>query len=114
MHFRTLLFILAFLLCGLPAGCGGGSGATIRMKDMRFTTPEVQARAGESVTLRVFNEDGYAHAFDLDDFDIHVQMAAKERREFVIPVLAAGRYAFYCSTPGHQMAGMEGVLVVEP
>jgi len=43
-----------------------------------------------------------------------VQLAANERREFVIPVLTPGRYPFYCSTPGHQMAGMEGALVVEP
>jgi uncharacterized cupredoxin-like copper-binding protein len=25
-----------------------------------------------------------------------------------------GRYRFYCGSPGHEAAGMEGVLVVEP
>lgn len=114
MRFRSLLFALVLSLCGLLAGCGGDSSATIRMKNMRYVSPEVQVRAGESVTLRVFNDDGYAHAFDMDGLDIHVQMAAKDRREFVIPSLAPGRYPFYCSTPGHRMAGMEGVLVVEP
>ncbi|MBX3053121.1 MAG: cupredoxin domain-containing protein [Caldilineaceae bacterium] len=110
---RALIFF--FLISFLLAGCGGGGSlATIRMKNMRYVAAEVQAQAGESVTLRVFNEDGYAHAFDLDGLDLHAQLAANERREFVIPVLAPGRYPFYCSTPGHQMAGMEGVLVVEP
>ena len=27
---------------------------------------------------------------------------------------AADRYRFYCGSPGHQAAGMTGVLVVEP
>lgn len=111
MRIGSFLLLISLLL----AGCGGGgSSATIRMKNMHYVSPEVQARAGESVTLRVFNEDGYAHAFDIDGLDIHAQMAANERLEFVIPVLAPGRYPFYCSTPGHQMAGMEGALVVEP
>lgn len=101
------------LICLLLGACDSGS-ATIRMKNMRYVAAEVQAETGESVTLRVWNEDGYAHAFDMDELDIHVQLAANERREFVIPSLAPGRYAFYCSTPGHQMAGMEGVLVVVP
>ncbi|HRJ42200.1 MAG: cupredoxin domain-containing protein [Caldilineaceae bacterium] len=110
---RFLPFLL--FLCLLLTACGGGGkSATIRMKDMRYVAQEVQAQAGKSVTLRVFNEDGYAHAFDVDGLDIHVQLEAKERREFIIPSLAPGRYPFYCSTPGHQMAGMEGVLVVEP
>lgn len=81
---------------------------------MGYKATDVRVQAGESVTLRVFNEDGYAHAFDIDGLDIHAQLAANERREFVIPSLDPGRYPFYCSTPGHQMAGMEGVLVVEP
>ncbi len=25
-----------------------------------------------------------------------------------------GRYVYYCGSPGHQMAGMEGVLIVDP
>ncbi len=107
-------FPILLLLCLVLNGCGGGRSITIRMQDMHYVAPEVLAQAGESVVLQVVNEDGYAHAFDMDGLDIHVQLAAKERRELVIPVLAAGRYPFYCSTPGHQMAGMEGTLVVNP
>ena len=84
------------------------------MKDMRFRQTEVHVKAGQPVTLRVVNQDGYAHAFDIDAFDIHTPLAANEVREFTITPQQPGRYDFYCGTPGHQMAGMVGVLIVEP
>ncbi len=107
----ALVGILALLL----AACGGSSSnPTVSMKDMRFRQTEVHVKAGQPVTLRVVNQDGYAHAFDIDAFDIHTPLAANEVREFTITPQQPGRYDFYCGTPGHQMAGMVGVLIVEP
>ncbi len=109
---RTLLCATGLAL--LLAGCGGSSGAlTIAMKDMHFRPAEVHVRAGGSVTLRVVNEDGYAHAFDIDAFAIHQPLAAHETAEITFTPEAAGRYSFYCGSPGHVAAGMTGVLIVE-
>lgn len=114
MPFRSLLFLI-FLLCGLLAGCGGGpQKVTIQANGMGFEKPEVRVRMGKSITLRIVNRDGYAHSFDMDDFDVHKPLAAKEIAEIVIAPERPGRYTFYCGTPGHQPAGMTGVLIVDP
>lgn len=57
---------------------------------------------------------GHAHPFDGDEFDLHCPLAANETAELTFTPPAAGRYRFYCGTPGHEAAGMVGVLVVEP
>ncbi len=114
MHLkRATLLVLA--LAVLLAACGGSSNSvTVAMKDMRFRQEEVQVRAGQPVTLRVVNQDGYAHAFDIDEFDLHRALAANETAELTFTPPAAGRYRFYCDSPGHEAAGMVGTLVVEP
>jgi len=50
----------------------------------------------------------------MDDFDVHKPLAAREIAEIVIAPQRPGRYTFYCGTLGHQMVGMEGVLIVDP
>lgn len=110
---RATLLVLA--LAVLLAACGGSANSvTIAMKDMRFRQEEVSVKAGRPVTLRVVNQDGYAHAFDIDAFDLHRALAANETAELTFTPPAPGRYRFYCGTPGHEAAGMVGVLVVEP
>ena len=105
MAFRSLLSRL-FLLCGLLAGCGGSAQTvTIRTDGMRFVADEARVRAGEPVTLRVVNRDDYAHAFDIDEFDIHRPLAAKEIAEITLSPEQAGSYRFYCGSPGHAQAG---------
>ena len=96
----------------LLAGCRGAAGTpTIAMHDMHFRR-EVHVGAGQPVTLRVVNEDGYAHAFDIDAFAIHRPLAAQESVEITFTPEAAGRYSFYCGSPGTAV-GMTGVLIVE-
>ncbi len=73
-----------FLLCGLLAGCGGG--------------PQ---------RVKIYMDD-------MDDFDVHKPLAVREIAEIVIAPQGPGRYTFYCGTPGHQMVGMEGALIVDP
>lgn len=103
------------LLMLLLAGCRLGESAIVVQTDgMRFVQGEVQTKAGQPVTLRVVNQDDYAHAFDMDEFDIHTPLAANESATFVFTPEQAGRYTFYCGVPGHEAAGMVGVLIVTP
>lgn len=108
---RRCLFILALVLLG----CGAGNTSiTIKTDGMRFVADEIHIKAGQPVSLQVINRDGYAHAFDMDEFDIHAPLAAQSTFDTVFAPSEPGRYRFYCGTPGHAAAGMEGVLVVEP
>jgi len=105
------LLTLALLL----AACGSGDGKlTIKTAGMRFVKDEVHVKAGQPVTLRVINRDDYAHAFDLDEFDIHTPLPAGATFDASFTPTEPGRYRFYCSSLGHEAAGMVGVLVVEP
>ena len=112
LYILSLLIILVCLLaaCGPPAS----NEATITMKEMAFVQSEITVKAGQPVTLRLVNRDGYAHAFDIDEFDIHTSLAASETAEFSLTPEKPGSYPFYCSSPGHELAGMVGSFIVEP
>lgn len=109
-------YLLAGILLIVLSGCGGqdSQSITIQARGMSFTPGTVTVKAGHTVNLRIINRDGYAHAFDLDAYDIHSPMSAKETQNFSFTPETPGRFSFYCSSPGHQMAGMEGLLIVEP
>lgn len=109
-RFLWLIILLALLL----AGCASGDEITIRTAGMRFVADEVRVKASQPVTLHVVNRDGFAHAFDMDEFDIHAPLPAQAAFDAVFTPTEPGRYRFYCGSPGHEAAGMEGVLVVEP
>ncbi len=114
MHRLTWpVLLLGFVL--LLAACGSRSNSiTIKIENMAFDRSEVRVKAGQPVTLKVVNEDGYAHAFDVDAFAIHAPLPAKAVFDTTFTPSAPGSYRFYCSSPGHEAAGMAGVLVVEP
>lgn len=110
---RTVALLLCLTL--LLAACGAGEGGiTIKTDGMRFVKEEVRVQAGQPVTLHVVNRDGYAHAFDINEFDIHAPLPAGTTFDATFTPGEPGRYRFYCGSPGHEAAGMEGVLVVEP
>ena len=84
------------------------------MEAMCFLQDEITVKAGQPVTLRLVNRDGYAHAFDIDEFDIHTPLAANESLKISFTPEKPGHYTFYCGSPGHQAAGMVGTLIVDP
>lgn len=112
---QSLWFAMLLIMATLLAGCGSGDASvTINMENMAFDKSEVRVKAGQAVALRVVNRDGYAHAFDIDDLDIHAPLPAKATFDAAFTPQQPGRYRFYCGAPGHEAAGMVGVLVVGP
>ena len=106
----SLILILLLVACAEPQT----SRVTLNLQEMGFSQSELAVQAGQPVTLHLNNKDGYAHAFDLDEFNIHIQLAAEETAEITFTPTSSGTFTFYCSSPGHQAAGMEGSLVVMP
>ena len=109
-------FLTSFILLLLLAACAEPqtSRITLTLQEMGFSQNQIEVSANQPVTLRLNNKDGYAHAFDLDEFDIHLQLAAAETAEITFTPTRSGTFTFYCSSPGHRAAGMEGSLVVVP
>lgn len=122
----TLVIVTAVILFGLVISRMGllnrlGSGQTavdpraitITTASMRFEPETLRVKAGQEVTLLLENEDLYGHSFDVDAFDLHVEMSANSRSEQTFTFTEAGTYTIYCAVPGHREAGMVSTLVVE-
>lgn len=116
MKLRPYTLPLLLILACLLAACGraASNDVTITMQEMAFGQSEITVTAGQPVTLHLVNRDGYAHAFDMDDFDIHTPLAANETLEISFTPEKPGQYTFYCGSPGHHAAGMVGTLIVSP
>lgn len=75
----------------------------------------VQAKIGDRIILKIFNEDAYDHGFAIEAFGINKRLFPK--RETKIEFLASkiGTFNFYCSVPcgeGHyQQTGQ--IIVTE-
>ena len=50
-------------------------------KACTFSRTRSKCKSGSPSRLHLVNKDGYAHAFDLDAFDIHLHLAANEKIE---------------------------------
>lgn len=59
----------------------------------------ITVKAGDTVKLKIFNEDSYDHGFALEAFGINKRMFPKQ--ETVIEFVASkkGDFNFYCSVP---------------
>ena len=82
-------------------------------KEMRFGQTELRVQAGQEITLQLENYDMYAHSFDIDELDLHIEMPANDRVSTTFTAPEPGTYTIYCGVPGHKAAGMVATLVVE-
>mgnify|MGYP001366038567 CR=1 FL=1 len=107
--------LLVALLAILSAsGVLRPSTITLKTSGLQFSETELRVRAGQPVNLELFNVDGYAHAFDIDEFNIHIPIPASETIPLTFTPTKPGGYEFYCGAYGHKDAGMVGTLIVEP
>jgi plastocyanin len=97
--------VSAEALAQLPALMSGRS---------TFGQPELRARVGQTMALRLENTDTQTHSFDIDAFNVHVPMPSSMPALALFRPSAPGTYTFYCRIPGHRDAGMVGTLIVEP
>ena len=84
----------------------------ISAEQMRFGQDEIQLKVGQTVTIVLDNADFYAHSFDQDDQNVHVNMPAREQVTATFTATRPGVFDFYCGVPGHQQAGMVGKIIV--
>jgi uncharacterized cupredoxin-like copper-binding protein len=119
--------VLGAILVGLIPQQGAAAGVsaevmaglpTMKAEGFAFGPRTIQVKAGETVALRLVNEDTTAHTFDVDELDVHAPMPGGESALALFEATTPGTYTFYCAIPGHADAaartGMVGTLIVEP
>jgi len=112
----------ALLVASLAAGtsAGGVSAEALAKLPALTTLPtafdrtELRAKVGETVALRLSNQDTQSHSFDIDEFTVHALLPYGATSLALFTPSTPGTYTFYCSIPGHREAGMVGTLIVEP
>lgn len=97
-------------------------GALSREPDTEFAEIELVAEnvaysetlisSSPEVRVSLENRDLFWHTFTIEelDVDLRVPLSATMTVTFNAP---PGEYRFFCGTPGHARAGMDGLLVVE-
>ncbi len=127
--YSALLALAALLLGGILTTAIQAGGVTpsvssealaalpaLTAKDHLFDQPEMRARVGETVALRLDNADTSAHYLDIDEFNVHAIMPAGKSNVAIFTPTQPGTYTFYCHPHADKAArtGMVGTLVVEP
>jgi nitrite reductase (NO-forming) len=76
--------------------------------------PTLTASVGDTIHVTLTNGDGSLHDFSAPDFnaksDPITGLGKTTRLSFKVD--KAGTFAYFCSTPGHRQAGMEGKIMV--
>jgi uncharacterized cupredoxin-like copper-binding protein len=97
-----------------------GSCVTIGMHDIYFQPNDVTIPANQPVTIVLQNMGAAMHNFSVTDhgnqgtanLNISFDVNPGETKELTVSA-PAGDYYFYCNVPGHEQAGMVGVLHVK-
>lgn len=81
----------------------------------RFEPSRVEVTAGDTVRLRIYNEDAYDHGWAIEAFGINKRLFPKVNTEVEFCASKVGEYSFYCSVPcGEGHNSQKGILVVKP
>ncbi len=108
----------SFVATSVGAAGGGVAEAptttgVVTAAETKFIETRLSMENGEVLGLFVVNKDGFAHSFDIDALDIHIQLPADSTTAVAIKPTAASTLEFYCAVPGHREAGMVGSIAVD-
>jgi plastocyanin len=99
---------------------GGGGGATLSQAAdpsgaLKFTKSSLTAKAGK-VTINFSNASPVGHNLTIQQGTngsvIGATPTFQGGSKTLTVTLKPGTYTFFCSVPGHRMAGMQGTLTV--
>jgi plastocyanin len=100
-----------------PASSGGGGALAVAADPggaLQFSTTHLTAKAG-AVKISFTNKSPEGHNLTISTAGGQVVGSTPTFQggtKTVTAHLKAGTYTFFCSVPGHRMAGMQGTLVV--
>ena len=82
----------------------------------RKVDPVLSAAQGQIVEVTLINGEGAEHDLVLPDQNVHSARVVGKGASTTVAFLVnkTGDFVYYCSVPGHRLAGMEGQFVVSP
>lgn len=97
----------------LGADAVGAKPGDIRLttSDLAFSQTQLTAKAGD-VGVIVHNEDLFWHTFTVNKLNENLNVPTGGTKRLQLTGLTPGTYEFVCAIPGHEGAGMKGVLTV--
>ncbi|HVH63562.1 MAG TPA: cupredoxin domain-containing protein [Candidatus Dormibacteraeota bacterium] len=107
----------------LLAGCGGGGGSSqpagsikVTMTEFKFDPSTINVSSGKVVFFLV-NSGSQSHDMAIRDqsknrLATSELITAGDSKVFTVDNIAAGKYTFFCTQPGHEDSGMVGSLTV--
>ncbi len=90
----------------------GARAVEVVAADMRFEPSTITVDAGEALNLTLRNDDEIVHDLTIPALGVRVVADPRGDATAGLRLDDPGTYAFFCSIPGHQQAGMRGTLVV--
>lgn len=85
----------------------------VNAEEFSFSQSNIKLKKGQKVTIRLVNQGGAPHDFVVDELGIKSnRLRSGEVEDITFTPDKVGKFAFYCSVPGHRQAGMEGVIEV--
>jgi uncharacterized cupredoxin-like copper-binding protein len=133
---RWMAGLVAVAVMGLATGCSVGGGpkkVQIQAQNMGFNKQEIRLKVGVPVELVLVNKDTMIHDLSVDEIpvymgleaaeddhdhgdrkepDLHVSAQPGQKGTVIFAPIEEGTYTYYCTVPGHEMAGMTGTLIV--
>lgn len=112
----SLALTVLAVAVALGVGLAGAAPTVVKVtaKEFAFEPKEVKVKAGQSVKLVLENKGVIEHDIVFDKLGVKTAtIQPGKTAELTFTPKAKGRYAIYCSVPGHKEAGMTGTLVVE-
>jgi uncharacterized cupredoxin-like copper-binding protein len=97
---------------GSSAPIPGAPQVRVTGTEFSFAPAEVTIPAGRRVNLVLENDGKQPHDLTVPDLGIYIAAAPGGRTATGLRADEPGRYALFCSLPGHREAGMSATLVV--
>lgn len=74
--------------------------------------PDLKVNQGDVVSVTLVNKENMAHDVALDGHGVASKQLLKTGEKTSLTFTATSNDTYYCTIPGHRMAGMEGKLIV--
>jgi plastocyanin len=106
------MFVLVALSLLLTACSTPTLKITLVAEDIHWNMTTINSKVGQAIEITLRNEGALDHNLVIEAFGIDELAAPGEDAVVTFTPTEAGTYAYICSIPGHEEAGMVGEIIV--